>query len=247
MSDSFNDLPNVVLSFAEEKELSRRIFQGDEAAKNELVMATMRPSVLYMQKVCRGKLTLPELISLCYQELMMSVKAGRFSFKRGRFFAFAKAGLRGRLKTHWKNAKIVRRAKETVSIDALDYRHSKHFAHGFRTPLTNPEVPRGPHAHSEGDEANDIADPEIVTKEVVLPDFSAFIARDHWQEIRKRVGNRLTEQQWMILELVYWGDLSYTQIGRLLGPSRQAIEKMHSLALEKIRVIVRQNERLLLW
>src|ERR1017187_3018830 len=106
------------LSRDEEAVLAAAIKLGNEAAVTFLVLANMREALLYTGKVCEGKLEEGIRVSLCCQEMCMSARR----FKPGgiRFFAFAKAGLRGRMKSYWESLRVVRNSEPTVSLDNLD-------------------------------------------------------------------------------------------------------------------------------
>jgi RNA polymerase sigma factor (sigma-70 family) len=222
------------LTPSEEAVLANEIAQGSEDALVKLVMANMHEALRYTQRVCRDRIDEPTRASLCYQEMTMSGR--RFRAGRIRFFAFAKAGLRGRLKTYYRTLSAVRHVNEVVSSDGLE---------DMRWP--NGRVSKRISQHSlapEDDHESSFR--EMITGEVEVPNMEALLAKDHWEQIRKRLHSSLSEQQWMILDLTYKGDLNFPQIGKLLGLTRSAIHASHKKAILKLRAAIQEDKRLLL-
>ena len=219
-----DQFPAERLSREAEADLAAQIKQGSEPAATVLVMANMREALLYTGKVCDGKLDEGVRVSLCYQEMCMSARR----FKPGgiRFFAFAKAGLRGRMKSHWESLRVVRNAAPAVSLDHLDHAQS-------RPVLPSP------------DDDKEHSDREAVTGEVTEPETNQIIARDQWAVIRKRYNKSLPEQQWMVLSLIYLSGFNLPQVGKLLHLSKARIHAVHWKAIKKLRVLISQNPRLL--
>jgi len=209
----------------EEATLAKRIHQGDEDALVSLVMANMYEAMCYTKFVCRGSLDEATRVSLCYQELCMSGR--RFNSERQRFFAFAKAGLRGRMKTYRSSLNVVRNAKEVVSTDSIT---------GLR-PTWKERL-----CYDRKEER----DHEELLGGSVMPDHGGMLARDFVAEIKKRLRRVISEQQWMILDLTYQGGLSFPQIGTLLGLTRSAIHASHGHAMKKLRAAIKADKRLLI-
>lgn len=212
------------LSRDEEAVLAAAIKLGNESPVTFLVLANMREALLYTGKVCEGKLDEGIRVSLCYQEMCMSARR----FKPGgiRFFAFAKAGLRGRIKSYWESLRVVRNSEPTVSLDNLDNHYQRPVALG----------PDDDKEHSYR---------EVVTGEVTEPETGQIIARDQWRVIRKRYDKSLSEQQWMVLSLVYLSGFNLPQVGKLLNLSKARIHAVHWKAIKKLRVLLGRNPRLL--
>src|ERR1035437_7822229 len=167
MTSVFEQFSEAKLTLGEEAVLVYKIKAGDEDALNALVMANMREALKYSQRVSYDRIDEPTRVSLCYQEMMMS---GRRFIPGGiRFFAFAKAGLRGRMKTYWTSLNAVRNAGEIFSLDA-------------RVP-------------DFWDEKNRASVREKVTGEMEEPKTNLFVAKDHWQTIRRELSDELSDQQ----------------------------------------------------
>lgn len=233
MNSLLDQFSETKLTQAEEAALVVRISHKDEAALNELVMANMREALRYTGKVCYDRIDFQTRISLCYQEMMMS---GRRYIPRGnRFFAFAKQGLRGRMKTYWTSLNTVRNATEIVSVDRLEGRF-RESDQGFFSPRINRAI----------EDDHEFSHRELVTGEVANSHLDSTIVKDHWREIRTRLHDRLSEQQWMILDLVYVSGLNFPQIGKLLGVTRSAIHAAHRKAINKLRAGIVADKRLLL-
>lgn len=207
----------------QEAALVCRVKTGSQAALSKLVMANMREALLYTGRVCGGELSEGDLISLCYQEMSMSAR--RFTSGNLRFFAFAKAGLRGRLKTFWKSLKLVRNAESVIPLEDLE----KNYAPPPISPDDDPE-----HSHREK-----------ATGEVVNPDWEKMFAVDQWSQIKEALKDTLSKQQWMVLDLVYQSGLNFPDIAKLLGLTRSAIHAAHRNAIAKLRDGIRANPRLL--
>jgi RNA polymerase sigma factor (sigma-70 family) len=226
--------------------LALEIRDGSQRALADFVMANMREALLYTQRVSYNRIDVQTRISLCYQEMCMSAK--RYDPDRNlRFFAFAKAGLRGRMKTYWSSLNTVRNSKGMVSLDSVDTPAGLRAAHvGVPVRGSTSAAPSGAEAGLACPEDDHERSPrEEMTGEIEYPNQEPLLARDQWEVIRKTLAARLSEQQWMILDLVYKGGLSFPQIGKLLDLTRSAIHASHQKALAKLRDGVASHKGLL--
>jgi RNA polymerase sigma factor (sigma-70 family) len=218
--------------------LASQIKQGSKAAATTLVMHNMREALLYTGRVCNGSIDEATRTSLCYQELCMS--APRFRPGGIRFFAFAKVGLRGRMIRHRKSLLTVRNAFDTVSIDSLEKNGvcQKAGRHELKFSRMSSELssPADDHEHSPR---------EAVTGEIESPDWDKAFAVDQWKVIRDGLKHLLSDQQWMILDLVYFNHMNFPEIGKRLGLTRSAIHAAHRKALKKLRDGLAANPQLL--
>jgi RNA polymerase sigma factor (sigma-70 family) len=233
--------PAVRLMKAQEAALAKRIRKGSQKALTELVMANMREALLYTSRVCNGELDESTRVSLCYQEMCMSAKRFKPGFGR-RFFAFAKAGLRGRMKTYWKSLRLVRNAEPTISLDALCDR-----CNGFRAERfpTDDGKTAAHEICSPADDDRSASRREVITGEIGRPNWDRHFAVDQWNVIRAGLRDLLSDQQWMILDLVYKDDMNFPEIGKKLGLTRSAIHAAHRKAIKKLRDGIAANPRLL--
>lgn len=209
----------------EEDHLAKRIASGEEEALTRLVMANMREALLYTS-ACDSRLDEGTRVSLCYQELCMSAR--RFKPGRKRFFAFSKPGLRGRMKTHWTSLRLVRTAKEVVSLDV---------------PRKPGPKPRQAQISEEGHE---LMDEDSQEDAAASPEMKEFLIRDEWHHIRQLAKDRVTDQQWMMIDLVCRGGLTFPEIGKLVGMTKAGAHASYKKAIQKIRSAVLANRRLLL-
>lgn len=195
---------------SEETELSRRIQQGDEDALNRLVLSNMREALMYSWTCCNQNIGGDELVSLCYEALRRN--ALRFSPAFGkRFFAFAKAGIRGRLKLFFEESKTVRHATEIVNLP-------ENFAPETHHTDEEPEqTPRQLPAQSEEFDFDGLHIDELYAK------MTAF-GKD---------GLHPNDQ--MVLDLHYSQELTFNKIGGLLGQSRAAAHLTHQKAVKRLR------------
>jgi RNA polymerase sigma factor (sigma-70 family) len=237
MNDLLQEFSDVQLTAIEEAALVARIKDGDEEALVELVMANMRRALLYTQRVDRGKIDLPSLVSVCYQELCMSAK--RFDPRRGRFFAFSKAGLRGRLFRHWNSFRVVRNQTEQTSLDAMASPRGGSSIHAMGATAVKE------HQLSDDNSGNgQFSTRESITGEVEEFEIDLIAARDQLAYIRKKFSSTISEHHWMIIELAYQGRLNFRQIGALLGVSRARISRCHAEAMTKLRNAVKREKLL---
>ncbi len=233
-----DQFPAGHLTPSEEAMLANEIRKGNKEAVTFLVMHNMREALLYTGRVCNGSLDEQTRVSLCYQELCMS--APRFKSGGIRFFAFAKVGLRGRMIRHRKSLLTVRNAYDTLSLSALEKngvgqtvgRHELKFS-GMASELNSPA---DDHEHSRR---------EAITGEIENPNWDRVFAVDQWRVIREALKHLLSDQQWMILDLVYYNHMNFPEIGKRLGLTRSAIHAAHRKAIKKLRDGLAANPQLL--
>lgn len=233
MTPLIDQFPKQGLSRESETSLSARIQSGSEAALNELVLSVMRQALLYTARTCRGVIPEDVRASLCYARLRRA--ALRFDPEKQRFFAFAKAGLRGAMQTYWKTQGAVRNAGETVSLDALVGWTGTSMSVG-RTRIFEM-------ADTDLETEDQIEIREHLTGETVEAETEAIQSRDEWSVVDKIVGDRLTPRHRMVLSLMYKGGLNGVEIGALLGVSRSRVQVLHAEALKIIRDAVAPNGR----
>jgi RNA polymerase sigma factor (sigma-70 family) len=233
-----DQFPSKRLTRAEEVTLAGRIRSGEEKAVNDLVLANMREALRYTSRVCNGELPEDIRVSLCYQEMYMAARRFKPGWGR-RFFAFAKAGLRGRMKTYWKSLRTVRNAESTISLDHVSATHGIDLD---ITPLDGKTKRRmgGSNAADDNPSAR-----EVLTGEICRPNWDRHFAIDQWNVIREGLKDLLSDQQWMILDLVYKSDMNFPKIGKKLGLTRSAIHAAHRNAIKKLRDGLQANPRLL--
>lgn len=77
------------------------------------------------------------------------------------------------------------------------------------------------------------------TEENADPEFNLINIKERWA-IVKPLLNKLTERERLVLEMVYIGGFTYTEISRLLVPrvTRQAICCCHERALQRMRLAI---------
>jgi len=166
------------------------------------------------------------------------MSAKRFIPGRLRFFAFAKAGLRGRMKTYWQSLRVVRNAEPTVSLEGLDT--------NWRGRGQGAALKHHPEVEARcSDDDQEQSPREEITGEIDEPHLDSIFAKDQWATIRKELAGALSEQQWMVLDLTYMAGLNFPQIGKLFGLTRSAIHRTHRNAIQKLRNALKENPRLL--
>lgn len=244
-----DQFPEGRLTREEEAALSKKIQEGDEAAQNQLVIATMRQALRYTHRTSNGNVSEGDRVSLCYQRLMRAAK--RFDATRGRFFPFAKAALRGSMKTYWQDQGVVRNAAGVVSLDRLsgwtgqDY--TRDSARGFSSGSADLATEPGRHTAFllAGGEEEESPGREPLTGEITPPEFDLIFARDEWAELSRRASPHLDSRHKMVLALIYRGGLNGPEIGKLMGVTRSRIHAIHREALQIIRDTMAPGGRLL--
>jgi RNA polymerase sigma factor (sigma-70 family) len=227
------------LTFEEEVTLATKIEKHRrEDDINALVLANMKEAFVYSKAVCRGKIDDGTLFSLCYTVLVMNAK--RFRTGRGtRFFSFAKVGIRGAITRYWKTA-----------IDTEKHA-SEHKDNG---PISN----RSPLYNIQGQEG-DSYDTLLVTgfqKPIDAPqvdclehsvdaDYTGIDVREKMVFVDAAMRRKLTEQERMILDLVYKNGFNFEEIGKMLGLTRSAAQLSHMKAIKKIRNELLRKRQLL--
>ena len=205
-----------------EAELSRKIQKGDEDALNELVLRNMREAILYTRCVSRN-VEPGQLMSICYDALRRNAK--RFDPARQRFFAFAKAGLRGALYRNYNKEIAPSRVK-----------------HEELLPLTEKKIAR----KDSSEVVTDMPDYEPVRKDqIVEPDMEGVFTRDRWELVKPVVEQSCSAQEKMVLNLTYVSGLNFQEIGGLLGVTRSAIQRTHWRAVKKLRSVLSRRKQLL--
>jgi RNA polymerase sigma factor (sigma-70 family) len=200
-----------------EKRLAAQIAAGSEHAVNELVMANMHEAALYTRSISRN-LDEGTLISICYETLVRNAK--RFDPSRQRFFAFAKAGLRGALYRNY-NKETQHHPAPEVEIKSQKF------------------VPR-----VEG-ENGDMPDYEPINDALVAEaDYQTIFTRDQWANIQPIVAQKCSDRERMVLVLNYLSGLNFQEIGHLLGVTRSAIQRTHWRAIKKLRHALSRQRQL---
>jgi RNA polymerase sigma factor (sigma-70 family) len=203
--------------------LAKGIAKGNEGDLNELVMRNMREAFLYTRGMARS-LDEGALISVCYEALMRNAK--RFDPARQRFFAFAKAGLRGAIYRNYNKAKAGHPAKG-VQCKPVGERTHVHRDPAIVSPL----------------EA--MQDYEQVSPEnVIESDMEGIFTRDRWELVKPIVAQKCSEQEKMVLTLTYESGLNFQEQGDLLGVTRSAIQRTHWRAVKKLRTELTRRKQL---
>ncbi len=207
MLESF---PREKMSARQERLLAR---SKSETSLNKLVIFSMREAVVYGRAVCGNLLSDSEIISVCYGTLLRHAR--RFNPAYGRFFAFAKAGIRGDLRRHWSTRNVVKHAEPTVG----------------------PSRPVKGAARESGDVWDD--GQEVTPEhEVAAPAFESIFTRERWEVVSKIIEKVCTEQERMILELTYITGYNFRETADRLGVTRSAVQILHATTLRKIRNVL---------
>jgi RNA polymerase sigma factor (sigma-70 family) len=220
-----NEIPDKPLSREEENRLAR---EGTEDARNLLVMHAMHEALAYAYRCCRGGLDQDDLFSLCYDSLQQAAK----NFKPNviRFFSYAKIYVRRGIAQMWRSKDVVRNAS---LHQTEDYEPSR------------PPDTRSMGGDQGGDDyafhcdgmVHGATSPFERSAElgVMEPEFEKIHIGERMKLVQPIIDRKLNDKERMVLDLVYNGDLTYEQIGKLLGVCRERTRMIHFQAMKKIR------------
>jgi RNA polymerase sigma factor (sigma-70 family) len=235
-----DSLPSEVLTEEQEAALVPAIKSGNVDAANDLALHNMAEGFRYMKRCCRAKIPDDELFSLCYRTLLRNAK--RFQPGRVRFLAFAKAGMRGAISRFWRGQDVVRNSSQHETGDGVEDAEvvllpepggnnvTGSGADWIHRLVTGVQFPHSTNPLSEPSEEPDFASIDIAERMIIVRDI---------------IENQLSEQEAMILDLVYTSGYNFPEIGRFLGVTRSAVQLMHKKALQKIRDELTRSKRLL--
>jgi RNA polymerase sigma factor (sigma-70 family) len=205
-----SSLPQTRYTQEEEFSLAARIQKTpSEDLLNDLVLHNMEEAFLYMKGVCRAKMPDDEIFSLCYKTLLRNAK--RFRPGGIRFLAFAKAGIRGAISRFWTGLNTVKNA-DSVSLDQPNFKSS-----------------------GLDDDNPGNWDWDHIPEPTVDPEFAIIDIRERMGLITEIMSAKLSEQEKMIMNLVYKSGFNFQQVGNLLGITRSAAQANHSEILKKVR------------
>lgn len=195
-----------------------------------LVLHNMREGYYYARALCRGDIPEREVYSAVYRALEHASR--NFNPKNAaglRFFAYAKVYVRGSLSKEWRARNVVKNAKhESIEVP--------------KETTWQPDTSTDD-GHVTGDTEHG-GTPKWETTEHQEPEFAAIHFRERMEALKPILKSVLSEHERMIIELTYFADYNFEQIGRKLGVSRSAIQNSHTRALNKLRVAVARKPEL---
>lgn len=224
------DLPEIhSLSPTDEQKLAAG---KDDTSKETLVLAHMREAFYYTRHVCRGKIEDGDLYSLCYKALVECAK--NFHPGATRFFAYAKANLRGNISRHWKNLDVVKNASEHEVGGNEKY-----------APCRAGDDDTDQVRFDETNDVQVLSDTSLEPQSVD-PDFASIELRERLDLLKPIMEKKLSEQERMVLDLTYTGGYNFEQIGTMLSPkvSRSAVQQTHARAILKLRNELARQKKL---
>lgn len=233
MNSVTNGLPMEPLSEVREHQLAR---MKTEDAHNELALHAMHEAVPYARKVCRGALPDDELFSLCWASLLKAARS--FKPNNARFFAYAKVSVRRGICDAWREKDVVKNASVNETGDLENYQASRYVVET---------------KHADGDYAENLRDDTdtygamlgyagIITVE---PETEKIETAEHWAIVEPIMRSKLSQAEFMTLDLHYRGEMNFREIGDILGVVREAIRLTHNRAIKKIRSELHRRKALL--
>lgn len=209
-------LPENPLTPEEETALGLRIMKlKDEEDMNTLALHSMREAFFYGMACSKRHLSDREVFSLCFTALKKAAK----NFEPGatRFFAYAKAYVRGEICDTFDQLRVVKRGE---------------------TEMICPDAVPGANEHSSDDDYDtcptQTREGLSLTPQSVDSDLSGIMDRDEWATI-KPILSKLSEKERQVLDLRFHSGLNFRQIGELLNVSRSDTQATCTRALKKVR------------
>lgn len=215
------ELPTETLTREQENNLARA---KTEEAQNTLVLHSMREAIAYAYKCCRGGLTQDELFSLCYEYLQVAVK--RFKPNRIRFFSYAKVDIRRGIAQTWRAKDVVRGSSLHEDEDFIKPNRES----GLREDGDTDENLGPSQIYNPITEITE--SPEIF----VEPEFEKIHLAERWGLVAPILRAKLTDTEFMVIDLYYNGNLVLREIGELLDITRERVRQIESEALKTIRL-----------
>jgi RNA polymerase sigma factor (sigma-70 family) len=194
--------------------------------KEDLVLGFMKEAFLYARRCCREKLPHDEVYSLCYKALAHAAKNFKSRSENPRFFGYAKIYIRGEIAREWKRKDVVRNSSSHAETLQSEMEPRDDDAHDPETNFHKPKVQQS-------------RTPET------LPEWEGLFSKDLIGALEPIIKSKLTNQEQTVLAMHYSQELSFSEIGRLLGVSRAASQSTHVSAIRKLRCALTLKERLL--
>lgn len=201
-----------LLTPEEEKEVTKKIENGDEEARQRLIEANLRLVVSIAKKLYQSEIAFPllDLIQAGNEGLIKAVK--KFDRSKGlKFSTYA---------TWWIFQSITRTFSDNSRIIKIpEYLKDSLSTEDFiRLPRTvSMEKPTG----------------EDITIEDTLPDKHHNTNID--EGLLGLLEQRLTKREFKIIKGRFWEEKTLAEIGRNLGVSRERVRQLESTALETLR------------
>lgn len=201
-------LPETKLTPAEENALA---VQKTDDSINTLIEHNLREAFPYA-RTCYPSLEDGESLQACYDGLRKAAK--RFRPNQQRFFAYAKADIRGALCKIARTRDVVRRGPRELE-----------------------SLPDETDLHNEdSDEAVQPLKPlPALMRSSVEPDFNSINAREFWDIVQPILQSLLPEES-MVIQLHFRGNLNLREIGSMLRLSRERIRQCKNSGLAKIKI-----------
>lgn len=229
-TDLLNGIPKEKLPVSDEDKLAR---EATEESHSKLVLYNIREAFLYARYVCRAKLHDEEVLSAAYLALTQAVQNYKPGTKAGiRFFAYAKPYVRGVIFREWKSRDVVKNAKHE-SLD-VPLRDSVRWGRSVE-----PDQHDGPWTFS------DVYKHELEPTGHCDPDFESIALHEKMDVLKPLIKTALSEHERMVIELAYFGNFNFEDIGRKLGVTGAAVQNTHTRAIRKLRDAAAQKPQLL--
>lgn len=219
-----NEIPDKPLTRDEENRLAKI---NTEESRNTLVMHAMHEALPYAYRCCRGNLPQDDLFSLCYDSLQEAAKI--FKPNIIRFFSYAKIYVRRGISQMWRSKDVVRNASmHETGFEAAS--KPREFRSLDDDEIDESTAREDPQFHEDGH-----LEEGYVEAGSVEPEFERMHLGERMKLIQPIIDRKLNDAERMVLDLYYNGDLTFEEIGKLLGVCRARTSMIHFEALKKIR------------
>lgn len=179
---------------------------------NKLVMDALAEAVPYARTCSNGRLPDDELTSICYEAMMKCAK--KYDPKRGKFFSYCKARIRGALLRHWSVAGAVVKNAECV-------------------PFNTGRVDTSP-ASKELTLPGEFTEPDDGGM-FVEPDFERIDFHERWNQISGILARVCSDREHALIQLVYSMNFTFAEAGKRFNISRQAAQVIVAKVIDRVK------------
>lgn len=97
-------------------------------------------------------------------------------------------------------------------------------------------------SRADNTEGSDVAYKTLEASAVELPDFGSIYTREEWELLYPAIQKRLNDVERMVIVLRYKAGFSFEEIGELRGVTRQAIQRTHRGAIQKLHLALTHKQ-----
>jgi len=217
-----HDLRFAVLTPEQESTLFSRM-KEDPSAREFLIENHLLFAQTTAQKMAQGRLPGDEVISSANEALMECID--KFDATRGaRFTTYLRFYIRRAISDLWR------------SIDPVDYKR--------RFPKPEELEDLKPSSIQDPEGASPFASAKNPDDVIFTPDYAGDDFKRVTLGLLEKFSSKLSSSERLLLNRVYHEEMSFADVGRLDGCSREAVRNQHNRVIEKLRRAFRSAKEL---